>query len=247
MAAQGDRYDGILQGLGRRFTKTPATERGNILSTAAANTDFLDSLPIRRISRRSDFSLRDLRYGRRPTTIYLVLPAGNLETHFRWLRLIIQQALNLLEKFGIYPPGRLPILFLMEEFATLGHMPIMQRAAAYFPGFGVKPWIVLQDLAQLEDSFGHGARTIIGNAGLVQAFATNDERTLRYIKERLGGMMETFELRTALSRSGHGQLLMIEGMPPAVLARLELTDVANIKAALLAQARQFGQAMPRLG
>jgi len=100
-------------------------------STAAAQTDFLDSLPLRAISRRSDFPLRSLR-GARPTTIYLCLPVGRMESHYRWLRLIVQLACTVLEKMGTYPRDRPPILFMMEEFATLGHMEIMERAAAYF-------------------------------------------------------------------------------------------------------------------
>ena len=72
-----------------------------------------------------------------------------MESHYRWLRLIVQMACTVLEQMGTYPRDRAPILFMMEEFATLGHMEIMERAAAYFPGFGVKLWAVLQDTTQL--------------------------------------------------------------------------------------------------
>ena len=96
-----------------------ADERGSIFSTAAAQTDFLDSLPLRQISRRSDFRLASLR-GDRPTTIYLCLPVGRMESHYRWLRLVVQMACTVLEQMGTYPRDRPPILFMMEEFATLG-------------------------------------------------------------------------------------------------------------------------------
>ncbi len=149
MSKAGDRFGGILAGIGNRFLNTPHTERGSMFSTAAAQTDFLDSLPLRHISRRSDFRLVSLR-GDRPTTLFLCLPVGRMESHYRWLRLIVQLACLALEQLGTYPRNRPPILFLMEEFATLGHMEIMERAAAYFPGFGVKLWAVLQDTAQLQ-------------------------------------------------------------------------------------------------
>ena len=148
MAKAGDRFGGILAAIGNRFASTPLTERGSIFSTAAAQTDFLDSLPLRAMSRSSDFRLRSLR-SERPTTIYLCLPVGRMESHSRWLRLVVQMACVVLEQMGNYPRDRPPILFMMEEFPVLGHMEIMERAAAYFPGFGIKLWAILQDTTQL--------------------------------------------------------------------------------------------------
>jgi hypothetical protein len=86
MSKAGDHFGGILAGIGNRFLETPHTERGSDFSTATAQTDFLDSLPPRHISRRSDFKLAAL-HGERPTTLYLCLPVRRMESHYRWLRL----------------------------------------------------------------------------------------------------------------------------------------------------------------
>ena len=228
MSGQGSRFGGILAATGNRFLGTPQTERGSIFSTAAVNTDFLDSLPLRDISTRSDFRLGDLR-GERPTSIYLCLPVARMEWHFRWLRLVVQMACITLERMGTYPRGRAPILFMMEEFATLEHMQIMERAAAYFPGFGVKLWAVLQDVTQLTRYYNKSWETFLGNAGLIQCFANGDEETLGYIARRLARLIEPFELRTAFARRRFTQLLMMEGEPPAAAMRLEHGDVAAIR------------------
>jgi hypothetical protein len=119
---------------------------------------------------------------------------------------------------------------MMEEFATLGHMEIMERAAAYFPGFGVKLWAVLQDTTQLQRNYHSGWETFLGNAGLIQCFANGDQSTLDYIARRLERLVAPFELRTAFSRQRFSQLLMIEGEPPAAAIRLEHDDVAAIRA-----------------
>jgi type IV secretion system protein VirD4 len=232
MSQAGRRFDGILAAIGNRFLNTPPTERGSIFSTAAAQTDFLDSLPLRRISRQSSFNLGALRSAR-PTTILLCLPVGRMESHYRWLRLVVQMACTVLERLGAYPRDRPPILFMMEEFATLGHMEIMERAAAYFPGFGVKLWAVLQDVTQLQRYYGRSWETFLGNAGLVQCFANGDQSTLNYIRERLENLVVPFEARTAFSRERHSQLLMIEGERPAAAMRLEHVDVAAIRASIL--------------
>jgi type IV secretion system protein VirD4 len=75
---------------------------------------------------------------------------------------------------------------MMDEFATLGHMEIMERAAAhFFPGFGIKLWVVLQTLKHLQDQYGANWETFVGNAGVVQLFANGDEETLRYAAGRM--------------------------------------------------------------
>ncbi|KAF2989431.1 type IV secretory system conjugative DNA transfer family protein [Methylocystis sp. MJC1] len=229
MSRAGERFGGILAAVGNRFLSTPLTERGSVFSTAAAQTDFLDSLPLRDISRHSDFELADLR-GERPTTIYLCLPVGRMQSHYRWLRLVVQLACTVLEQMGTYPRDQPPILFMMEEFATLGHMEIMERAAAYFPGFGVKLWAVLQDTTQLQRYYRSSWETFLGNAGLIQCFANGDQSTLDYLAQRLERLMMPFELRTAFSRQRFSQLLMFEGEPPSAVLRLAHEDVAAIRA-----------------
>jgi len=228
MTQLGTRFGGVLAAIGNRFLSTPPYERGSIFSTASAQTDFLDSIPLREISRKSDFRLAALR-GDRPTTIYLCLPVGRMESHYRWLRLIVQMACTVLEQMGTYPRDRPPILFMMEEFATLGHMEIMERSAAYFPGFGVKLWAVLQDATQLHRYYQNSYETFLGNAGLVQCFANGDQFTLDYIVRRLDKLIAPFELRTAFSRQRFSQLLMFEGEAPAAAMRLEHEDVSLIR------------------
>ena len=235
MASYENMYDGILAATARRFAQTPVGERGSIFSTAAAQTDFLDSLPLRGMSGRSEFGLADLA-GDRPTTVYLCLPVGRMETHFRWLRMIVQQACTTLERLGTYPRGKTPILFMMEEFATLGHMDIMERAAGYFPGFGVKLWAVLQDATQLKRYYQNGWETFLGNAGVVQCFANGDQTTLEVIAKRTEDLIHPFELRQVFSRDSFAQMLMIEGMSPVAALRLEHAQVARIRAQVLAEA-----------
>ena len=155
--------------------------------------------------------------GDRPTTIYLCLPVGRMESHYRWLRLIVQMACTVLEHLGPYPRNRPPILFMMEEFATLGHLQIMERAAAYFPGFGIKLWAVLQDTTQLQRYYQSSWETFLGNAGLLHCFSNGDQSTLEYISKRLEKLIQPSELRTAFGRRQFTQLLMMEGEPSPLL------------------------------
>jgi type IV secretion system protein VirD4 len=232
MADHGKRFDGILASVARRFLNTPPNERGSVFSTASAQTDFLDSLPLRVMSKESDFPLAGFRSDQ-PMTVYLCLPASKMETHYRWLRLFVQQSCVTLEKFGRYPRDTPPILFMMEEFATLGHMEIMERAAAYFPGFGVKLWAVLQDSTQLRRYYAASWETFLGNAGVLQCFANNDLTTQSYLTSRLAELIHPFEIEEAFRREDFGQLLKFAGQQPIAAVRLSHDDVARIRQAVM--------------
>lgn len=228
MASKEHLFEGILAAIGRRFLNTPPNERGSIFSTAAAQTDFFDSIPLRRISRTSDFRLRDLA-GDQPITLFLCLPVGRMESHYRWLRMVVQQAMTCLEQLGTYPRHKTPILFMMEEMSTLGHLDLLERAAAYAPGFGIKLWCVLQDLTQLKRYYQAGWETFIANAGILQVFSNSDLTTLEYIARRTENLVHPFEIRTAFARNRHTQILMVEGQPPLAALRLEHDDVAEMR------------------
>lgn len=237
MAKLENKFGGALSSIGNRFLGTPLSERGSIFSTAAAHTDFLASLPLQAISQKSDFSLADLR-GDRPTTIYLCLPVGRMQSHSRWLRMFVQLACLKLEEMGPYPRNKPPILFMAEEYATLGYMEIFEKAAAYFPSFGLKLWVILQNVSQLFRYYPQTAETFLGNAGLMQCFANGDEPTLEILRRRLAGLMEPFEMRRVFARDRFTQLLLMEGEAPAAALRLEHEDVAWIRAEALRAADQ---------
>jgi type IV secretion system protein VirD4 len=169
--------DGLLGTAGR--------ERASIMSTARNQLGFLESPQLQSVlakGKREPLRLRDLK--RKKTTVYLCLPAARMGTHARWLRLIINLAVAALEREKAQP--RLPVLFMLEEFAALGHMRALEQASAYMAGFHLKLWIVLQDLTQLKRHYSEGWETFIANAGILQAFSVSDVTTCEYLSKRLG-------------------------------------------------------------
>jgi type IV secretion system protein VirD4 len=116
-------------------------------------------------------------------------------------------------------------------------MKIMEHAAAYFPGFGIKLHVVLQGIPQLQKHYKSSWETILGNAGLVQMFANGDEESLRYAAGRMERLIAPFEMRTAFSRQRFSQLLLMEGLPPAAALRLDHGDVSRIRETVMTRAR----------
>lgn len=181
-----DAYDGVLASIGSSMIGKPTDERGSIISTAIEQTAFLDSLPMRDHLAQSGLpTMRNLK--RKLTTIYLVLPSSRFETHSRWLRSILTLAMAALEREE-NATGR-PVLFVLEEFPTLGYMRLIESSAGLMAGYDVKLWTVLQDLSQLQAHYPKSWETFLGNAGYIEAFGNTDMATLEYLSKRLGNSL----------------------------------------------------------
>jgi type IV secretion system protein VirD4 len=122
-----------------------------------------------------------------------------MSIHNRWLRIIVNLAVAAME---IEPTkkGSHPVLFLMDEFAVLDHLPSIEKAAGQIAGFHCLLWPILQDLSQLKSIYKDRWETFMGNAGLLQFFGNNDHTTLDYISKRLG--------KTTILKESRGEKLM---------------------------------------
>lgn len=161
------------------------TEGAAVLANAIEQLAFLESPGMRDMLSGHDISLRDLKaQPNGPVTLYLVLPAGRVTTHSRWLRLMVSQALSIFEHQPNEPEH--PVLLILEEFAALGHLRPVEQAAGFIAGSHVRLWSVLQDLSQLQTHYEKGWETFIGNAGIFQAFSLTDQTSLEYVSKRLG-------------------------------------------------------------
>lgn len=187
-------FDGWVTEFGEKFPAIPATlnrfsrigddnrELLSILSNALTQTDWIDSRPIRADLKKGSFDFSILK--RRPTTIYLVLPPRYLATHATWLRLMVTSIL--IPLLRSVDDAKVPVLFMLDEFAQMGHMKVIEDNLALMRAFGVKLWVVFQDLAQAEDLYAKRWESFIGNAGVVQAFAPQDVLTRKYLSELSG-------------------------------------------------------------
>ena len=129
-----------------------------------------------------DFSLSDLKTSK--ATLYLCLPAMNMGTHARWLRVILNLALVAFERARVKTD--IPVLMVLDEFPVLGNVKAIETAAGLMAGFGVKLWIVVQDIGQLSRLYKESWETFIGNAGVMMFYSNLDKRTLDYLSDKLG-------------------------------------------------------------
>lgn len=147
-------------------------------------------------SMESDFSLHDILDGK--TTLYLVLPESELETHGSWLGLIITLIFE--EIAMMHKPQR--ILMLLEEMGNIGRLPIT-KALSLLPGKGLRCVMVFQSRQQPIDIYNPRiAKIIEEQSSCLMAWEIRDEPDRRAWSARIG---TTTKKSRSLSRDPHDQ------------------------------------------
>lgn len=151
---------------------------GSILSSVLQATDFLKS-PALQKSLRSGYDPTTLSDG--DTALYIIIPADKLQSHARWLRLIVTTTLRAV----VRKPNK-RVCFLLDEFAALGYLPEIETALSTYAGFEITVWPILQSLIQLKGLYGENWETFAANTAIRQFFTINDNFTANYVSAAIG-------------------------------------------------------------
>jgi type IV secretion system protein VirD4 len=166
--------------LASRFSDEHTNEEmASVRSTADTQTRWMLSRPMRDDLKKNGVDFRKLKTADRPTTVYVILPASFLETHSIWLRLVVSEALRANMTTG----GR-RVLLMLDEFAALGHLTIVQKLWGVTRDYRVQMMPVFQDLPQLKSLYAERWETILGMAGVVQSFRAGDMTTAEWVSKR---------------------------------------------------------------
>lgn len=156
----------------------------SIFSTAITQTGFLDDPAIAASLSGNDFRFWDMKT--KKLSVFLVLPSRYIAAYSRFLRLFVVSAID---AFLSTPkgPGE-PVLVILDEFASLGHLSAIETGMALAAGFGVRLWPILQDINQAKDIYDNRWETFLANAGVIQLFTPNDSTTAEYFSKRCGNI-----------------------------------------------------------
>lgn len=210
---------GLVRRAANRHLSKSDREAAGVLSSAQRHTHFLDSARINAAMSGGDFRFSDLKTSW--CTVFLVLTPDRIDTYARWLRLLVALALRELARTP--NPSDPPVLFLLDEFATLGRLEPIERAFGLMAGYGVQLWPILQDMHQLWGAYGERAGTFLSNASLLQIFNVADYDTADWISKSLGATTVSYETGGESVSQAPNQLFSTHGTSTTThLARREL-------------------------
>jgi type IV secretion system protein VirD4 len=163
---------------------------GGVLSTAkTALTLYSDPLVAWNTS-TSDFRIEDLVNFERPVSLYLVVPPSDKIRLRPLIRLMFTMVVNRLTERMVFEgaeqrSNRHRLLLLIDEFPSLNRMEIFADALSYMAGYGLKAYLITQDIRQIVDAYGQN-ESIVSNCHVRIAFAPNQLETAELLSKMTG-------------------------------------------------------------
>ena len=182
----------VVAAAARDMLNRPDEERGSVLSTAISFLSLYRDPLIAKNVGASDFKMADLMNHEKPVTLYLVVRAEDKDRMRPLMRLIINQLVRVLLRPEItyregrpVRPHRHRLLLMLDEFPSYGKLEVFQEALAYIAGYGIKAYLIAQDIAQLWGAYGRD-ESIVSNCHIRIAYAPNKIETAEWLSRMAG-------------------------------------------------------------
>ena len=108
----------------------------------------------------------------RAVSLYLVVPPSDKIRLRRLIRLMFTMVVNRLTERMAFDGAeqkrnRHRLLFLIDEFPSLNRMEIFADALSYMAGYGLKAYLITQDIRHIVDAYGQN-ESIVSNSSLLR-------------------------------------------------------------------------------
>lgn len=168
------------------FLQKADKERSGVVSTLNSGLELWANPLIDTATASSDFNVQAMK--QRKTTVYVGLTPDNIQRLQPLLQVFYQQATEfLVRKIPKKDEEPYGVLFLMDEFPTLGEMKQFHAGIAYFRGYNVRLLLIVQDTQQLKGIYEeHGMNTFLSNSTYRITYAANNVETANLISQLIG-------------------------------------------------------------
>ena len=148
----------------RDMLDRPEEEAGSVLSTAKSYLALYRDPVVRRNVSKSEFRIKDLMNYDQPVSLYIVTHPNDKARLRPLVRILINMIIRLLADKMEFINGQPKVhyqhrlLMMLDEFPSLGKLEILQEALAFIAGYGIKCYLICQDINQLksrEAGYGH--------------------------------------------------------------------------------------------
>ncbi|MBB4010455.1 conjugal transfer protein TraG [Allorhizobium taibaishanense] len=189
----------VIASAARELLNKSDNERSGVLSTAMSFLGLYRDPVVATVTRRCDWRIADIVGGKKPVTLYLVVPPSDISRTKPLVRLILNQIGRRLTEDLHARERRHRMLMMLDEFPALGRLDFFESALAFMAGYGIKAFLIAQSLNQIEKAYGAN-NSILDNCHVRVSFATNDERTAKRVSDSLG---TATEMRVMQNYAGH--------------------------------------------
>lgn len=176
-----------IASIAREMLNKSENELSGVVSTAMSFLEIYRDPIIAKTTSSCDWCIDDLKHAEQPVSLYLVVPPSDISRTKPLIRLILNQIGRRLTEELPDPSSDRPghqLLLMLDEFPALGRLDFFETAMAFMAGYGIRAFLIAQSLNQIEKAYGPN-NSILDNAHIRIAFATNDDRTAKRISDAL--------------------------------------------------------------
>lgn len=176
------------------FLQKADKERSGVVSTMNSSLELWANPLIDAATASSDFNV--LEFKKKKTTVYVGLTPDNIQRLQKLMQVFYQQATEFLSrKMPDLKEEPYGVMFLLDEFPTLGKMDTFKAGIAYFRGYRVRLFLIIQDTQQLKGTYEDaGMNSFLSNSTFRITFAANNYETANLISQLVGN--KTVEQRS---------------------------------------------------
>ena len=167
------------------FLQKADKERSGVVSTMNSGLELWANPLIDTATASSDFDLQTMK--KKKQTVFCGVTPDNLQRLEPLLKVFYQQATDFMTRSIPKDDEKYGVLFMMDEFPSLGEMPQFQVGIAYFRGYRVKLFIIVQDTQQLKGIYEEaGMNSFLSNSYYRVTFSANNIETANMISQLVG-------------------------------------------------------------
>ncbi len=185
----GDQPHPIIASMVREVLDKAENELSGVFSTTRGFLTLYHDPVIASNIRDSEFRIKDLMNLEHPVSLYLTVPGSDISRVKPLLRIMLNQiGHRLTESMSDQhdePNYKHRLLLMLDEFASLGYMEFFESQLAYLPGYGIRAFLIVQSLNQIEKYYGPN-NSIMDNCDTRITYGATDDRTAKRISELLG-------------------------------------------------------------
>lgn len=197
----------VVAAAGRDMLDRPEEEAGSVLSTAKSYLSLYRDPVVARNVACSEFRIQDLMNHDDPVTLYIVTQPNDKARLRPLVRVLVNMIVRLLADRMDFEHGRPKphyqhrLLAMLDEFPSLGKLEIMQESLAFVAGYGIKCYLIVQDINQLQNPVtGYGREeSISSNCHIQNAYPPNRVETAEHLSKLTG---QTTIVKEQITTSG---------------------------------------------
>ncbi|MFY0599309.1 MAG: type IV secretory system conjugative DNA transfer family protein [Cyclobacteriaceae bacterium] len=198
-----------------------AKEANTILSVILRELDVFKSPALTRNMAQSSFDIQCITNEK--TYLYVVIPAERLNSHTKWLRLILASIMT-----TVLRHKNKPVLLLMDEFYSLGYMNIVAKSMGLMPEYNLQLWAIVQNLEQLKEHYPKNWETFIANSAVTTWLGIKDNFTSDHLARLMGTKHIKYKSNAILRNElSNGQTLDCEKQEIPVQSALQIRENFN--------------------